>query len=390
MTAFLPLRNTPRDYAWGAVDGVSRALGWSGSGAAEAELWLGAHPLSPAVLEDAEWPDLAAWQDEAGVELPFLLKVLSARSALSLQAHPTTAQAEAGFAREEAAGLPLTARERNYKDPNAKPELIVATEDGFEALCGFRDPAETIAALAVFGAVPGIERLLERLWEGVEPAFAWLLSGDPEVATLVSSVVERAVPPVPPRAKRDETPRPATPDAELVARLAAQFPGDPGILIALMLNHVTLAEGEALWLPAGNIHAYLRGTGLELMGPSDNVLRGGLTPKHVDRAELQAVLDFTPGPPPRLVPVPVAPAIAAYRPASVPSGADVGFELLLVTADAGLDLPTAAIAIALEGAFDLTRDDETAEIDRGGILFLPEPGPLQVTGAGRLFVATGR
>jgi len=377
MSAFLPLANTPRDYAWGAVDGVSRALGWPGSGGPEAELWLGAHPLSPATLDHHRWEDLADWQQDADARLPFLLKVLSAESALSLQAHPTTAQARSGFAREEAEGVPLTARERNYKDPYAKPELIVATEHGFEALCGFRDPAETQRALAGFGDVPGLKLWRELLDAGVEPAFTWLLSGAPEVTDLVQSVIERAE-------------SASDPDAELVTRLAALHPGDPGILVALMLNRVTLAVGEALWLPAGNIHAYLRGTGVELMGPSDNVLRGGLTPKHIDRAELQTVLDFTPGPASRLAPVPVAPGAVAYRPASVPSGEDVDFELLLVTEDAAVDLPTPAIALAMEGSFTLAEGDEQAEIGHGDILFLPEPATLQATGAGRLFIAAGR
>jgi mannose-6-phosphate isomerase len=378
MTAFLPLTNTPRDYAWGTVDGVSKALAWTGSGGPEAELWLGAHPLSPSVITgDAPWTDLAEWQQDAAAPLPFLLKVLSAQTALSLQAHPTPEQAREGFAREEAAGIPLTARERNYKDPNAKPELIVATVDGFEALCGFRDPAETIASITGFGDVPGIDTWIRQLEAGIRPAFTWLLSGEPEVAELVAAVTERAA-------------TAPAPDAELVTRLAALYPGDPGILTALMLNRVTLRAGEALWLPAGNIHAYLRGTGVELMGPSDNVLRGGLTPKHVDIAELEAVLDFTPGPPPHLVPVPVGPGVAAYRPASMPSGAGVDFELLLVDQDATVDLPTPAIALALEGGFELAAHGESVDVVRGGILFLPEPGTLTATGAGRLFIATGR
>ncbi|KHL00040.1 hypothetical protein LK09_01435 [Microbacterium mangrovi] len=377
MTAFLPLTNTPIPNAWGRIDGVADALGWEPTGAPEAELWLGAHPLSPARFDDAApWDDLREWERESETRLPYLLKVLSAASPLSLQAHPTPLQAQAGFAREEAAGIELTARERNYKDPNAKPELIVATEDGFEALCGFRDPAETIAALAAFAGVPGIEQWIAQLDAGVEPAFTWLLSGDPAVGELVASVVARAGEVV-------------SPSAELVTRLAALYPGDPGILTALMLNHVILAAGESLWLPAGNIHAYLRGTGMELMGPSDNVLRGGLTPKHVDRDELTAVLDFTPGPPPRLVPVPVAPGVSAYRPASVPTGAGVDFELLLITADASIPLATPAIAVGIDGAFTLETDSETADLARGGILFLPEPGVLTVSGSGRLFVATG-
>jgi len=278
MTSLIPITNTPRDYAWGAVDGVSRALGRPGSGGPEAELWLGAHPLSPSRRTTAgDWVDLAEWEASASQPLPFLLKVLAAAHPLSLQAHPTPEQAAAGFAREDAAGIPLSARERNYKDPHAKPELIVAVDDGF----------------------------------------------------------------------------------------------------------------EALWLPAGNIHAYLRGTGVELMGPSDNVLRGGLTPKHVDRGELRTVLDFTPGPPPRLVPVEVSEHVVSYRPASTASGRDVDFELLLVTGDASFATGSPAIAVVLEGRFALDTTDASAHLDRGDIVFVDAPAALRASGSGRLFVATG-
>jgi len=381
MTALIPLTNTPRDYAWGAIDGVARALGWAPSGGPEAELWLGAHPLSPAARAagDAAWDDLAGWEAATGARLPYLLKLLAAASPLSLQAHPTAAQAAAGFAREEAAGIPLTARERNYKDPNAKPELIVAVDDGFEALCGFRPVSETVAlveGLADASEAPeALAGWRDAVAAGVREGFAWLLSGAPEVDRAVA--VASATAQVHPRR------------FELVDRLARAYPGDPGILVAQMLHHVTLAAGEALWLPAGNIHAYLRGTGVELMGPSDNVLRGGLTPKHVDRDELRSVLDVTPGPVSRLKPVAVTRHVVAYRPASVASGADVGFELLLITGDATVRTGSAAIALTVEGTFTLAVDGSTAAVARGDILFADAPGELAVTGAGRLFVATG-
>jgi mannose-6-phosphate isomerase len=379
VTTLIPLTNTPRDYAWGAVDGVSHALGWAPSGGPEAELWLGAHPLSPSrPTVPTGWRDLAAWERDAPKPLPFLLKVLSAASPLSLQAHPTPAQARAGFAREEAAGIPRDAPERNYKDPNAKPELIVAVDDGFEALCGFRAVDETLAAIAEFAALsddPVLDRWRVQTERGVREAFTWLLSGDGEVDRLVTVVTELAA---------------EHPDRfELVGRIAAGFPGDPGLLVALMLNQVTLDAGQALWLPAGNIHAYLRGTGIELMGPSDNVLRGGLTPKHVDRGELQSVLDFTPGPAPFLVPVPVGENVSSYRPASVPSGAGVGFELLLVTGDADIRTESAAIALTVDGDFRLEDEDGATRVARGSIVFADEPARLHVAGAGRLFVATG-
>jgi mannose-6-phosphate isomerase len=200
-----------------------------------------------------------------------------------------------------------------------------------------------------------------------------LLSGVPEVDALVQAVTVAA----------------AGAGFELTQRIAAQYPGDPGIAIALMLNHVTLLAGEALWLPAGNIHAYLRGTGIELMGPSDNVLRGGLTPKHVDRAELQAVLDFTPGSPSRLAPIPLSANTVAYRPARVPSGAGVDFELLLVTGNATVTTGSPAIAVVVDGAFVLSSDGDGRRLERGDIAFVMRSGEVRASGHGRLFVATG-
>ncbi|QAY60125.1 mannose-6-phosphate isomerase, class I [Microbacterium protaetiae] len=380
MAALIPLTNTPRDYAWGAIDGVARTLGWAPTGAPEAELWLGSHPLSPSRSSgDASWPDLAAWETQSGTALPYLLKLLSAASPLSLQAHPTPAQAAEGFAREQAAGIPLTARERNYKDPNAKPELIVAVDDGFEALCGFRPVDETVALIDALAAASDSPAALQP-WRdaasaGVREGFVWLLSGAPEVDAAVAAATAAA------------HAHPA--EFELIDRLAREYPADPGILVAQTLNHVTLAAGESLWLPAGNIHAYLRGTGVELMGPSDNVLRGGLTPKHIDRDELQKVLDFTPGPASRLAPVTVSPHVVSYRPTSVPTGAGVGFELLLATGDATLTTGSAAIVLAVEGSFTLSSGGADAAADRGAIVFVDAPGQVRVTGAGRLFVATG-
>ncbi|MEQ6896652.1 mannose-6-phosphate isomerase, class I [Microbacterium sp. KR10-403] len=383
MAALIPLTNTPRDYAWGTIDGVARTLGWAPTGGPEAELWLGAHPLSPsepaASAEATGWHDLAAWEQRSGAALPYLLKLLSAASPLSLQAHPTPSQAAEGFAREEAAGIPLTARERNYKDPNAKPELIVAVDDGFEALCGFRPIDDTLALIDALAQASDDPAPLQ-VWRdaaaaGVRDGFVWLLSGAPEVdAAVVAATATAAAHPD---------------DFELIARLAGEYPGDPGILVAQTLNHVTLAAGESLWLPAGNIHAYLRGTGVELMGPSDNVLRGGLTPKHVDRDELQKVLDFTPGPASHLKPVAVSENVVSYRPASVPSGAGVDFELLLVTGDAAVTTGSAAIALAVEGTFTLSTDGADAAAARGAIVFVDAPAAVRVTGAGRLFIATG-
>ncbi len=377
------LTNEPRDYAWGTPGGISRALGRPGADIPadpEAELWLGAHPGSPSRLVDAPWPDLHAWEEATGATLPFLLKLLAADAPLSLQAHPAPDQAARGFAEEEARGIRRNAPDRNYRDPHAKPELLVAVEDGFEALCGFRPVAESradVERLAELADHPGpFRRWAELLDEpgGVATAVGWLLGDSPAAWALAGDLARTAA--------RD-------PDRfALVAQLAGHHPGDAGVAVALLLNHVTLAAGECLWLPAGNIHAYVRGLGVELMGPSDNVLRGGLTPKHVDVPELLDVLDVTEGPPPMLAPEPAGDGVRAYRPASVPSGAGVPFELREVVSDARVETQSPAILLVLEGRFTVTSGGDEHVATQGDALFVPAPGAIALVGRGRAFIAS--
>lgn len=383
LPTLIPIHNDIQPYAWGMPGGVSRALGWPETDDVQAELWLGAHPSSPARADGATFATLDEWEKQEGSQLPFLLKILTASAPLSLQAHPNTAQAAEGFAREDAAGIARDAFERNYKDPHAKPELIVALEDGFQALCGFRPIPQTTRVLndlAAASAEPDpILAFRDLLVEGgVRAAVAFALSRTEEVTRLVDAIVNAA--------SRDAE------RFDLVARIQRAFPNDDGIAFALLLNHVTLSAGESLWLPAGNVHAYLYGSGVELMGPSDNVLRGGLTPKHVDEAELMKTLVFEASEPPYLAPEPIATNVVTYRPASEPSGADVTFELWEVAADAHVTVPAAAIGVVTDGAFSITVSDDAAThvADRGSAFFLREAAPLNITGAGRLWIATSR
>ncbi|PPH06348.1 mannose-6-phosphate isomerase, class I [Rathayibacter sp. AY1F6] len=403
---FIPIGNTPRDYAWGSLTGISEALGTAPSGAPEAELWLGAHPGSPARLLDpasvgagtlAEWigehPEAALAGVEGSVDpvsgaprLPFLLKILAAGGPLSLQAHPSSERARRRFVEEEEAGIPRDAADRNYKDPFHKPELIYALSETFDALCGFREPADARALLAeLAGRAPAEEAAaiarFARTLEG-EPsevlrgAVSWLLAdGDrAEVAALVSAVVAAS-------AGDDRL------ETTTVRDLAESYPGDPGIVLSLLLNRVRLARGEVLYLPAGNIHAYLAGTGVELMAASDNVLRGGLTPKHIDVPELVSVLEFSPLPVPYLPAEQAGSGVRVYRP-DVPD-----FVLAVVEPEsetpARVALHGPAIAIATEGSFSLEGAEGSVRVERGGSVFVtPSEGALAVTGRGRLFVAT--
>jgi mannose-6-phosphate isomerase len=228
-----------------------------------------------------------------GPKLPFLLKVLAAAEPLSLQAHPSIAQAERGFDADEAAGIPLSAPHRNYKDRNHKPELLCALSE-FWALRGFREVPASIELLTELN-VSGLEPTLAALRAdpsatGISRVFSRLMQSPAEDKKALSEAVAAAC-----RARADSSPRFAD-ELRWGVRIADLYPGDIGLVVALLLNLVRLAPGDAIYLPAGNLHAYLDGTGVELMASSDNVLRGGLTPKHVNVPELLAILDFRPLP----------------------------------------------------------------------------------------------
>jgi mannose-6-phosphate isomerase len=252
-------------YAWGDPVSIPELLGVPSDGEPWAELWFGTHPGAPSTVDGG-----APLSDVAG-ELPYLLKVLAAGEALSLQTHPSAEQAARGFAREEAAGIARDAPERTYRDPDAKPELLCALTP-FDALCGFRPVAATSALLRRIGAVD-LARVLER--DGLRSTVTALYRGEIDTASTVAACQ-----------RRDE------PEAQLVRSLAAQYPDDPSVVVTLLLHRVHLRPGEAIFLGPGNLHAYLHGVGVEIMGASDNVVRGGLTVKHVDVDELLDVLDI--------------------------------------------------------------------------------------------------
>ncbi|HWM56237.1 MAG TPA: mannose-6-phosphate isomerase, class I [Pseudonocardia sp.] len=309
------LENPVRPYAWGSRTVIAELLGEPvPSPHPQAEMWLGAHPANPSQLVASDGTRvslLAALAEDAermlgpvrarhwGGTLPFLLKVLAADEPLSLQAHPSLAQAREGFRREDAAGIPRDANHRNYRDANHKPELMCALTE-FHALVGFRDPAETVRLLRALD-VPELAGHTELL--AAEPGPDGLRALFTTWITLPQSVLDGLVPALQsgcvrlaggggPGGGEFRT------EARTVLELSERYPGDAGVLAALLLNRVTLAPGEAVHLPAGNLHAYLSGAGVELMANSDNVLRGGLTPKHMDVPELLRVLDFRAGPPP--------------------------------------------------------------------------------------------
>jgi len=291
-------------YAWGSTDFIPDLIGESNAaGEPYAELWLGAHPDRPSEVElgsgtvgldrlVAACPGRLLGEAAARRygELPYLFKVLSAAVPLSIQAHPTREQAEEGYAREEASGIPLSAPHRSYKDTNHKPEALVAVTEFF-ALRGFRPLAE-IASLP--GEVPEFEPLFAEF----EPTPAGLQALYRRLMTAGQGVVDAALAPLVERLRREAPSDPGhrgywTLEAD--RQFSRQGHHDRGLFSVWLLNLMRLAPGEGIYLPAGNLHAYLRGTGMELMANSNNVLRGGLTPKHVDVDELLDVVTFEGG-----------------------------------------------------------------------------------------------
>lgn len=275
----------------------------------EAEIWLGAHPADSAhvVHEGGSTPLLTLIDGDPGTHLggsaqhfesrlPYLLKLLAAEEPLSLQAHPSSAQAREGFARENAAGVPIDSPVRNYRDPNHKPELIVALTE-FEALAGFRRPTDTVELLDALAvpALGGYRTLLAAQPDasGLRTVFtSWITLPGQALDDILPAVAQGCIDYLSGPARSDGGRFAA--EARTLLELGESYPGDAGVLAALLLNRVTLTPGQGLYLDAGNLHAYLRGTGVEIMANSDNVLRGGLTPKHVDVPELLRVLDFEP------------------------------------------------------------------------------------------------
>lgn len=425
---FVGITNSPRDYAWGSTGAIAGLLGRTASGKPEAELWLGAHHGSPAQIVDpaavggardlAEWiassPDAALGaalaRSSAEPRLPFLMKILAAQSPLSLQAHPSPAQAKAGFELENEAGIPVDAAGRNYRDPFHKPELIYALSETFEALCGFRELAEIRRITAELRALdastddpqPGALEALDRRLLGADAlhdVVDWLLrDGRGEDSGEVAWLVERVV-------LLAEQARFLTEGGAVVGfarelatvrELAEAYRGDPGIVLSLLLNRVSLKRGEVLYLPAGNIHAYLSGLGVELMAASDNVLRGGLTPKHIDIDELLQVLDFRPLPVPFLPPVDEAPGVSVYRP-DVPDFVLMHIEAPAPAAgSAAADVPMRqvtltgpGIAICTAGGFLVAGGASSAALKRGQAVYItPDEGTLTFAGAGEVFLAT--
>jgi mannose-6-phosphate isomerase len=387
-----PLENTIQDYAWGSRTAIAEFLGRVNAGdRPEAELWLGAHPKAPSralgpggprPLDELIRTDPPAMLGPAVAErfageLPFLLKVLAADEPLSIQCHPDREQAREGFLRENRQGLAPTAFERNYRDPNHKPELVTAFTR-FTALKGFRPLAEIVRLFAPVAAPELAERVAAlggaRGEAALERLFTDLLSMDASTRTrVVGAAVAGA-----------ETRRNDDPAYAWVVTLAGKHPGDVGVLSPLLLNLLELEPEEAIFVSAGELHAHLQGMALEIMSNSDNVLRGGLTPKHVDVPELLRIARFRAAAAERLRPEALRPGERVYRTPAVE------FELGLIDVADGGSYDAAAgrgveVLLGLEGSASLAVDGETVPLAKGRSAFVPASVPgYRIVGAGRV------
>ena len=366
-----------QQYAWGSTAAIPALLGVADDGAPWAEAWYGSHPAGPArvaggdvlsTLIEAE-PERLLGEDiiwRFGRRLPFLLKLIAPEQPLSLQVHPSQAQAAEGYALEEEAGIALDHPSRNYKDTNHKPEMVLALTR-FQAVAGFRAPRRAVEVLAGLDSV--LARRMRRTLRlnptryGIRQVFSDVVSASTrptpeEISDLVAEIAARFEAGTSPSLRVDSN----------VLKMAVTFPGDPGIAAALLLNPVTLQPGEALFVPAGSVHAYISGLGVEVMASSDNVLRAGLTAKHIDVPEMLACVDYVAAPPVRPAPEYLSRATRAYY-APVDD-----FELMVTTvvaADGRLPVPGRGprILLAVEGAMTLVTQADTQTLAQGEAVF---------------------
>jgi len=407
VVTFYRLENTVQRYDWGSTSAIQALVGLEADGRPAAELWMGAHPLAPSRVSPAgpstDGPgavpatllDLVRTvptaalgtrvADEYGPRLPYLLKVLASERALSLQVHPHPHRARAGFNRENRERVPRDSPLRSFHDDQHKPEMVVAVSR-FEGLSGFRRPRRVLELLdGLDGDL--VARMRAALAAqpreaGVREAFTLALHArtSPDVA----ADLERTVASVRARVARGTS----SPRADAtVLSLAEQHPGDPGAVVSLMLNRVTLEPGEAMFVPSGHVHAYLSGCAVEVMASSDNVLRAGLTTKRVDVDALLECATYTPGPAARpRVSTDAASGLVTYR----PSVREFALRAGGVTSAREARLPDAGprVVLCLDGELVLRTGDGELPVSRGESVFVPHAaGRLAVRGDGHVVVA---
>lgn len=373
-TMFFPMTNVIQNYAWGSTTSVNQLFGIANpNGEPQAEIWMGAHPNGCSMVEnqgqttklsDLINSNINAFLGESIAkrfgELPYLFKVLAAEKALSIQVHPNKQQAETGFAREEQQGIPHTAANRNYKDPNHKPELVYALTP-YQAMNGFRSIQEVIAnftRLDIAELAPLVQQLVDNQNpQGLSAFFSGLLS-------LEGASKDKALTALLAYANNSQDPLMA-----LIVELETQYPGDIGLFVPLTLNIITLQPGQAMFLDAETPHAYIKGTGLEIMANSDNVLRAGLTPKYMDIEELVACTIFEEKPFDSLLLEPNVNDQMLEYPIPVE---DFKFAIIPSSDQRVVDIVSAEILMPLDGSMTITHSNgQRCVIEKGQSVFIP-------------------
>ncbi|MCL1837717.1 MAG: mannose-6-phosphate isomerase, class I [Propionibacteriaceae bacterium] len=387
------LNGSVQRYPWGTTDAIFKLLGQASDGEPLAEYWLGAHVCAPAstpegnldvlIEQHPQWLGTAS-RETFGSQLPFLLKILSAAQPLSLQVHPDREQARSGFARENAAGIPIDAPERIYCDDWPKPEILIAL-DTFETLCGFRDPKKTAALISGLGIADELSSIIRPLVErkgdaGLAQVFLDILSLEGERNHIVDVCAAAAM-----NHAKDEG---SVGDlARTIIELDDVFGKDRGILAAILLNKVTLAPGEAVYVAPGQMHSHLRGTGIEVMASSDNVIRGGLTRKHIDAQELINVADFTSTKTKMLRPAQKRSGVSHYK---TPNPEFDVWKVQVSPERGEIRLPgkrSARIILAISGDLRIASQGAELNLVKGQAAFLyADEVDANVSGSGVLFV----
>lgn len=364
-----------KNYPWGSKHLIQDHLVLGSTNQEVAEIWFGTHDGGQSKLLSSG----KRLSEAIGSKLSFLVKFLAADSPLSIQVHPNASQAKAGFAKENAAGLDATDPKRNYKDDSHKPEILIALSP-FQALCGFRPRAEVLEIFLAFSeseARFGELAALAAIDASIEEIFSELLE-DQSLADRFSSTVHAL-----------DAGSLAERARALVVELLKKYPGDTGALVALLLNHVELESGEAIYLPAGNVHAYISGLGLEIMAASDNVIRGGLTSKHIDKAELKQIADFSELAKPVVSTRKLAEGLVEY-PVSAPEFRVYRAQITGSNLLADIDLPAAAMVVCVGGEIAVgTSLGQREVLKKGEVVFVSEAKKFSLSGSGDAFVVLG-
>jgi mannose-6-phosphate isomerase len=364
-----------KSYPWGSKNLIPDYFAKAADSQVISEIWFGSHDASPSI-------DLSTGEpitETLGKKLSFLMKLLSCESALSIQVHPNSEQAKAGFERENQLGLVLEDPTRNYKDQSHKPELIIALTP-FEALAGFRPLSEIKTILREFGEqAPAFNKVLS-LCDEADPyrqLFQTILESKDLVSSFQSEIDSSVLSGISKTA------------AELTTRLLSQYPADTGALVSLLLNYLNLDPGQAVFVPAGQLHAYLSGLGVEVMASSDNVIRGGLTSKHIDTPELLKIVEFVEEKNPRVSPTNIATGLVQY-PVPVADFSVYRASVSGANLFADLDIQGESIVLCTAGEVAVGTSLEEREVIRAGdAVLLAKAKKFSLTGSGTVFVVFG-